>query len=303
MKKLLGGLAAAVILAYAGIIGYMVARERDLVYHPYRRAVDAPPEHFALNHRPVSFASGDGTRLTAWVIPAARADSSGMWLLVCHGNFGNIGYGQRPEFYAHMRDIGVNLLAFDYRGFGESEGTPSEQGVYDDAEAAYRWLRDSLRVPAEQIVIFGHSLGSGVATELATRVPAAALILEGAFTAVSDRGGELYPWLPVRYIMRNRFASIEKIGRVTVPKLFLHSPEDDVIPLAHGQRLFASAPEPKRFVTVHGGHADAYRVDRDVYYGAIAHLVDSVNPAGSAVAAAASPAAAASGTPPAAATH
>jgi fermentation-respiration switch protein FrsA (DUF1100 family) len=303
MKKLLAGLAAAAILVYAGIIGFMVVQERDLVYHPFRRAVDAPPEHFALNVRTVSFASGDGTRLSAWVIPAARADSSGMWLLICHGNFGNIGYGQRPEFYAHMRDLGVNLLAFDYRGFGDSEGTPSEQGVYDDAEAAYRYLRDSLHVPAEQVVLFGHSLGSGVATELATHVPAAALIVEGAYTAVTDRGGELYPWLPVRYIMRNRFASIDKIGRVTVPKLFLHSPEDDVIPLAHGRRLFASAPEPKRFVEVRGGHADAYRVDRDVYFGAIAHLVDSVNPAAHSVAAASPRGAAARAAPAARTTH
>jgi fermentation-respiration switch protein FrsA (DUF1100 family) len=195
-----------------------------------------------------------------------------------------------------MRDIGVNLFAFDYRGFGDSEGSPSEQGVYADAEAAYHFLRDSLRVPAEQIVLFGHSLGSGVATELATRVASAALVVEGAYTAVTDRGGELYPWLPVRYIMRNHFASIDKIGRVTVPKLFLHSPEDDVIPFAHGQRLFAAAAEPKRFVSVRGGHMDAYRADREKYFGAIAHLVDSVNPAQHTVAATATDNAAASAT-------
>src|SRR5262245_21398476 len=108
--KVLARLALVVATLYAAVVGTMVLREAHLVYHPYERSVARPPSEFALSVRDVSFGASDGTQLTGWIIPAARADSSGMWLLICHGNFGNIGYGQRPQFYAFMRDLGVNLL-------------------------------------------------------------------------------------------------------------------------------------------------------------------------------------------------
>jgi fermentation-respiration switch protein FrsA (DUF1100 family) len=149
--------------------------------------------------------------------------------------------------------------------------------LYDDAEASYRYLTDSLRVPADRIVVFGHSLGSGVAIELATRVTPAALVVEGAYTSGVDRGQELYPFLPVRYVATQRFLSIDKIARVTMPKLFLHSPSDDVIPFPHGERLFAAATGPKRFVSVVGGHMDAFSRDKTTYFGAIRALVASLD--------------------------
>ncbi|MCC6319593.1 MAG: alpha/beta hydrolase [Gemmatimonadaceae bacterium] len=276
MRLALATLSILVLLGYGGASAYLVLNERELVFHPAERAVHAPPAEFALRERRVSYPSVDGTRLQAWVMPGALPDSVGYWLLICHGNYGNIGYGDRPAFYAGARDLGLNLLAFDYRGFGESEGSPEEQGLYADAEASYRYLTDSLRVPPDRIVIFGHSLGSGVAIELATRVPSAALVVEGAYTSVVDRGQELYPWLPVRYIASQRFASIDKIGKVSAPKLFLHSPTDDVIPIDHGRRLFEAAREPRKFVPVIGGHMEAFKQDRGTYYGAIRALVDSL---------------------------
>ena len=230
-----------------------------------------------LHQRSVRYPSTDGTELNAWIVPGAGTDSLGYWLLINHGNYGNIGYGDRPDFYSRARNTGLNLFAYDYRGFGASQGAPSELGLYADAEASYRYLTDSLHVPADRIVIFGHSLGSGVAIELATRVPAAALVVEGAYTAVTDRGQELYPYLPVKLIATQRFASIEKIARVQVPKVFLHSPTDDVIPFAHGERLFQAAAEPKRFVSVVGGHMEAFKRDDTTYFGAIRALVASLN--------------------------
>ncbi|HEX4935823.1 MAG TPA: alpha/beta hydrolase, partial [Gemmatimonadaceae bacterium] len=264
---------------YAGIVLGMRLREKSMVFHPADRAVQAPSPRFALRQREVRYASRDGTALTAWIVPAAPKDSVGMWLLICHGNYGNIGYGERPEFYAFARDLGLNLLAFDYRGFGASGGAPDEQGLYADAEASWRYLTDSLRVPPSQIIVFGHSLGSGVATELATRVDAAALVLEGAFTSVTDRGQELYPLLPVRLLSTQQFPSLARIASVREPKLFLHSPEDAVIPYAHSARLFAAAGQPKALVAVRGGHMDAYSVDKAVYFGALATLVSQVTPA------------------------
>jgi uncharacterized protein len=266
------------IILYLGVIAFLRVSEPSMLFHPDVRAVSSSPAEFALRERTVSYVSSDGTRLSAGLIPAAHADSSGMWLLICHGNFGNVGYGARPQFYAALRDVGVNILAFDYRGFGASEGTPDERGFYEDALASYNFLRDSLGVPAERIILFGHSLGTGVAVETATRVQSAALVLEAAYTSIVDRGQELYPYIPVRYIMRNQFASFDKIARVDVPVLFLHSRTDEVIPYAHGERLFAAARGRKRFVTVRGAHGDAFGVDASTYFGAISELVRSVTP-------------------------
>jgi fermentation-respiration switch protein FrsA (DUF1100 family) len=263
-------------LGYLGAAAFLKLNETNLVFHPAERVVEEPPAEFGLHHRSVTYASDDGTRLNAWIVPSGQADSTGYWLLVCHGNYGNIGYGGRPRFYSFARDIGLNVLAFDYRGFGASAGEPDEAGLYADALASYHYLTDSLRVSPDRIVIFGHSLGSGVAIELATRVKASALVVEGAYTSVPDRGQELYPFFPVRLIAGQRFASIEKVARVDVPKLFLHSPSDEIIPFSHGERLFEAASEPKRLVQVKGGHMDAYSDDRAVYFGAIKSLVDSL---------------------------
>jgi hypothetical protein len=273
------GLAVLVVLGYLGVVAYLRFNERSFIFQPAERHVEAPDPAFALHEQRVSYPSSDGVTLAAWIVPAAGTPASNMWLLICHGNLGNVGYAQRPEFYSLMRDIGVNLLAFDYRGFGDSTGAPDEQGLYADATASYEYLTRTRHVPPDHVVIFGHSLGSGVAIELASRVPAAALVVEGAYTSVVERGQELYPFLPVSLIATQRFPSIDRIPSVAMPKLFLHSPEDTVIPYRYGRRLFEAAREPKRFVDVKGGHENAYSVDRAVYYGAIAQLLREVQPA------------------------
>ena len=260
-------------------MGYLKFNERAFIFRPAERRVAAPAPGLALREQRIVYSSSDGVTLSAWIVPAAAGHASGTWLLVCHGNFGNIGYGQRPEFYAFMRDLGVNLFAFDYRGFGDSTGTPDERGLYADATASYEYLIRTLHVPPERIVIFGHSLGSGVAIELASRVRAAGLIVEGAYTSIVERGQELYPLLPINLIASQRFPSLDRIASISMPKLFLHSPEDTVIPYAHGRRLFEAARAPKRLVDVRGGHDDAYRIDKAVYHGAIAQLLRDVTPA------------------------
>ncbi|MBC7896185.1 MAG: hypothetical protein H7066_12290, partial [Cytophagaceae bacterium] len=133
MRTFLGTLLTLAILGFGGATTYLAINERELVFHPAERAVAAPPAALALRERSVAYPSGDGTTLRAWVVPGTGPDSVGYWMLICHGNYGNIGYGDRPAFYASARDLGLNLLAFDYRGFGESEGSPEEQGLYADA--------------------------------------------------------------------------------------------------------------------------------------------------------------------------
>ena len=261
----------AIILCVAYVAAMIGIRlyEPRLLYQPGARAVDPPDASLALHERAVSFKAADSTPLSAWLIPAARATPEAPWVLISHGNYGNIGYGGRPQFYAWFRDLGVNLFAYDYRGFGASEGSPSEAGVYADAAAAYRYLTDSLHVPPSRIVLFGHSLGTGVTIELARHVSAAGLIVEDAYTSVADRGQEVFPVLPIRLIAKSRFASIDKVGSLRLPKLFLHARNDRTIPIEHGRKLFAAAAEPKEFVELNAGHADAYTVDRMRYYGAI----------------------------------
>jgi len=263
---------------YLALLVLLRVYESRLIYFPgAERMLAAPPPSLDLPVERIEFTTEDQVRLVGWIIPAARGD---LWLLICHGNAGNLSQFDRPLHYAGLRATGLNLFAFDYRGYGESQGTPSEPGLYRDAEAAYRYLREQRNVPADRIVLFGHSLGSAVAIDLASRVPAAGLIVEGGFTSALDRGQELYPYIPVRWIARSRFASKDKIARVRMPKLFLHARRDEVIPLSHGRALFQAAPPPKSFVELEGSHGDAFDVDSARYFGSVRRFVQDqlVNP-------------------------
>lgn len=256
------------LLIYGAIVGWLALNENRLVYFPEPGPVPIPA---GLPVEPVIFATADRVRLTGWVIPPER-DSS-FWLLVFHGNAGNIATPGRPEHAAQMRRLGLGLFAIDYRGYGDSEGVPSEAGLYRDARAAWDWLTTVRGVPSSRIVIYGHSLGSAMAVELATQVPAAGLIVEGAFTSAPDRGAELYPFFPVRLIARNRFPSLDRIRRLRMPLLVLHGRDDLTIPIGHGRRLFEAAPEPKMFVEVAGGHADAYLAGAREYEAGISRFL------------------------------
>jgi fermentation-respiration switch protein FrsA (DUF1100 family) len=267
-------IALLVLIGYAALLVLLRLNESRLVYFPgSERRLIPPPAELQLPVQRATIRTEDGISLGSWVIPA-EASSNGYWLLICHGNAGNLSEFGRPAHYAGLRQLGLSLLAFDYRGYGESSGAPSEAGLYKDADAAYRYLRDELKVAPDRIIIFGHSLGSTVAVDLASRVPSAGLILEGALTSVLERGQELYPYIPVRWIGRSRFNSLEKISRVKVPKLFLHARTDDVVPLSHGRRLFEAAPPPKTFIELRGGHGDAFEVDSALYFSSIRNFVE-----------------------------
>jgi len=270
---------AALAAAYVAVLLLLRFSESRLVYAPGpARTLEPPPPNLSLAPERVEIPVEDGVTLVGWIIRAAPRRDGGRWLLVCHGNAGNLSEAGRPLHYAGLRDLGLNLLAFDYRGYGESGGRPTEPGLYRDAEAAYGYLRARLGVPPERIVLFGHSLGSAVAVELATRVPAAGIVLDGALTSVVERARELYPFVPVRWIARSRFASIQRIGRVRIPKLFLHARGDEVIPFDHGRRLFDAAAPPKAFVPLAGGHGDAFEVDSATYFGSIARFLQGLPP-------------------------
>lgn len=273
---MLVSLLIVVVGTYVGLLVLLRLNESRLLYFPGAgRVLVPPPPELGLPVERAEMRTEDGLTLVGWIVRAE--DPSAPWLLICHGNGGNVSDAGRPFHYAGLRALGLNLLAFDYRGYGESEGAPSELGLYRDADAAYRFLRDFLDAAPERIFIFGHSLGSAVAVELAGRVPAAGLVLDGALTSVIERGQEIYPFVPVRWIAASRYPSIERISALRLPKLFLHAENDDVVPIAHGRRLFEAAPPPKRFVALAGGHGDAFEVDSAAYYGAIGRFVTELS--------------------------
>ena len=261
---------------YAGLLVVLKLSEDQLVFPvaPWTGTLAEPLP--GLDPVRVEVTTADSVRLVGWRM-GDPADSSASWLLMFHGNGGDISHGGRQEHYAALRALGLNLLTFDYRGYGESSGEPSEAGVYRDADAAYGYLRDTLGVPPERLLIFGHSLGSAVAVDLASRVPARALILEGAFTSVPDVGQRTYFFVPVRLLARNRFASHEKIAEVNVPMLFLHATADAIIPYDLGRRLFELAPGPKWFVPLAGGHNDAYATDSAAYFGGVTRFLGELS--------------------------
>lgn len=259
-RRALAALVALTIVAYAGAIVWLMANETRLVFQAAAPFGDRrPAQPFQQIDR---LPTGPGAPLArAWVMPASARVTGGPWVIFLHGNDGNLASRMNILHYERLRALGVNVLAPEYRGFGGLGGVPSEAGVGEDALHWYEYLRTEKRVEPRQIVIYGWSLGSAVAVTLASKVDEAAVILEGAPASVVAIGEQRYPIFPIRLIIHNPFESIQRVGRIHAPKLFLHSPEDVVIPIAEGRRLFDAAPAPKQFVEVSGGHV--YASERD----------------------------------------
>lgn len=276
-KKFRKGLIVAILLltsAYGAILLWFRVNENAILFHPDQGKLAAAPAHLDLDSRDVLLQSSDSTSLVARLVPPppGMSAATAAWILYLHGASGNVGTFGYNEAWAQFRRMGLGVFAVDYRGFGASAGKPSEAGCYRDATAAHDYLTGTLQIPASRIVIYGYSLGSAVAIDLASRLPAAGLIVEGALLSVPIRGAELYPFLPVAAVAQNRFAAVEKIARVTMPKLFVHARDDTDVPIAHGRRLFELAPSPKYFQDVAGGHTNAYLVDPG-FFAAIARFV------------------------------
>ena len=243
-------------LAYIGAAAWLYIQQDSMIFLPQipTRDIVSTPADIRLGYDDLKLLTIDQETLHAWFIPNEKSQIA---ILVCHGNAGNISH--RLDTLRRFHDLGLNVLLFDYRGFGQSTGVPGEQGTYLDAQAAWGYLIDK-GFSAEQIVIFGRSLGGGVATELASQQHAAAVILESTFTSIPDRGAELYPWLPVKLLARTHYNNLGKVSRIKSPLLVLHSESDELIPFHHGQQLFQVANEPKELYKLNGDHNNGWRM-------------------------------------------
>ncbi len=240
---------AGVYLTFAG---FLFIFQSHYIYYP-ERVLSVTPHSIGLQFESVSFETTDGVQLSGWFVPSESARGV---ILFCHGNAGNISH--RLDSIQIFHQLGLDVFIFDYRGYGQSEGKPTEQGTYKDAEAAWRYLIEERQVKPNEVIIFGRSLGGAVASWLAQSHTPGGLILESTFTSLPDVAAGLYPYLPVRLLLRFEYNTAEYLGRVNCPVLIVHSRDDEIMPFSHGRRLFDMASEPKKFLEISGTHNEGF---------------------------------------------
>jgi len=261
---------AGACIAFAG---FFFIFQSQYVYYP-ERVLSTDPSSIGLNFESVSFETRDGVPLSGWFVPSENARGV---VLFCHGNAGNISH--RLESIMVFNQLGLDILIFDYRGYGQSEGKPSENGTYRDAEAAWHYLVEERQVNPSNIIIFGRSLGGAIAAWQAQAQTPGALILESTFTSAPDIAARLYPYLPVRLISRFKYNTAKYLDNVNCPVLVVHSRQDELMPFSHGQRLFEIAKEPKRFLEISGSHNGGFITSGEAYEeGLDAFISDYVEP-------------------------
>jgi fermentation-respiration switch protein FrsA (DUF1100 family) len=253
MKRSMLRIGKGLLVVYLGVIVLLIMLEQFLVY-PVPSKEDSTWAAETFNAEDVHFESKDGTRLHGWYLehPNPRAH-----LLFCHGNGEHVGY-LGDWLVALSNRLHVSIFAFDYRGYGKSEGKPFEQGVLEDGEAAQQWLASRAAIHPNEIVLYGRSLGGGVAVHLAGKNGARALVAERTFHSMVEIGARQYPWAPIRWLMRNRYPSDERITNYNGPLLQMHGTTDRMVPLESAKTLFAACPsQQKEFFEVAGmGHDD-----------------------------------------------
>jgi pimeloyl-ACP methyl ester carboxylesterase len=248
------------VVGYAVAVIWLIGRETQLVFQAGNMlATGRPP----FPYDRIVVPRTDGVAQFAWVMPTGDSDE-GLWVLYLHGNASSVASQVNIAHYRVLRNAGLNVLAPEYRGFGGVQGAPTEAALQADARAAYDYLLDVRHVPPHAILIYGWSLGAAVAVDMASRVPPAAMILEGAPASLVDLAARRYPFFPLRLFMRSSFDSIRKIGAIPTPILFLHSTDDEVIPISEGRRLHEAARGAKMFVELKGGHMEAIEQSADV---------------------------------------
>ena len=250
------------LAVYAALLVVLFVFQSRLVFLPHVAGRDlvATPQQAGLAYQDVRIETEDGEALHGWWVPHPRARAT---VLFNHGNAGNISH--RLESLRIFHQLGLSVLIYDYRGYGQSSGHPSEAGIHLDAEAALRWLlEEGDAVPAD-ILVFGRSMGGAVAARLASQTSVGGLILESSFTSVPDIAAEIYWWLPVRWLSRIQLPALAYLAESDQATLVIHSRDDEIVPFGHGQRLYDAAPEPRRLLELSGSHNTGFIDSVDDY--------------------------------------
>ena len=261
----IGMIFGVLLTAYLGLALLLFVFQSRMLYMPWRN-VESTPADLHLAFEDLRITTPDGQTLAAWYIPAENARYT---VLFCHGNAGNIGH--RLESLDLFHQLGLNCLIFDYRGYGQSTGSPTEEGTIQDALAARQWLLDNKRILPADIIFFGRSLGGAVAAQIAARTadtPPAGLVIESSFTSFTDIGSHYYPWLPVRWFARFSYNTQQALESFHCPVAVVHSLDDEVIPFEMGRHLYEAAHHPKHFAELKGTHNEGF-VDNHALYRAI----------------------------------
>jgi fermentation-respiration switch protein FrsA (DUF1100 family) len=243
--------------------------EKTNIFFP-TKVIEATPDAFNLTFEDVFLPTSDGEKLNAWFVPAGP---DGKVVLFFHGNAGNISH--RLEQLVLFNKLGLNVFIIDYRGYGKSTGRVNEQGIYLDAQAAYNYLVHTRGVSPDKILLYGESLGSQAAIDLASKEKVAGLIAEGSFTSAADMAAAIYPFLP-RIFLSIQFDALNKIAQVTCPVLIIHSRDDEIVPLRLGKKLFQAANQPKQFLELSSGHNEAVIVCGEIFTNALREFINTL---------------------------
>jgi pimeloyl-ACP methyl ester carboxylesterase len=267
--------------AYIGLAIALYLGQSNLVFMPSRDVIETP-EILSIKFENIQITTRDNVNLDSWFVPAKDNDLVGKGvILFCHGNGGNI--SNRISYLPIFRELGLATFLFDYRGYGKSGGTPTEEGTYTDVEAAWQYLTQERQIPPQKIIIYGESLGGAIASYLAQKNSqqngndnAGGLVLASTFTSISDRAAELYPFMPIRFLSRFSYNSIDRLPSIKIPVLVIHSIDDEIIPFHHGERNFQVANQPKKLVKLRGDHNGGFLDSLETYRNGLNEFIQSI---------------------------
>ncbi|MCK4667760.1 alpha/beta hydrolase [Candidatus Dependentiae bacterium] len=249
----------SVATVYLILICYLFLFQKRMIYFPWQIITDDPSD-INLEFEDVYIKTSDGINIHAWYIPA---DGSRATILFCHGNAGNLSH--RLDTIRIFHELGLNVLIFDYRGYGKSHGNTTEKGTYLDALAAWDYLIHKKNIQSSQIIIAGRSLGGSVGAWLAKEKKPRGLIIESSFTSVPEMGQKIYPFFPIKLLSRFKYNTRDYIQEIECPIMIVHSRGDNIIPFQFGEELFKSAKDPKLFLEIAGDHNGGFIDSENVY--------------------------------------
>ena len=247
--RMLASIITYVVFIYLGLVILLFIFQAKLIF-PADKDVLYTPKDYDWQYEDLKI-DVDGQTTHAWYVPVEYSKGT---ILFSHGNAGNLCH--RLDIIGLWRSLGLDVLAYDYGGYGNSTGSASEKRCYEDVRAMWKYLTEERGISPDKIIIYGRSLGGGVATQLATEVDAAGLILESTFSSVTQMAKDTYPFVPVSLMLRHRFDTAGKIAQINMPVQVLHSPYDNIIPYKHGKKVLDLAKEPKYFAELTGAHND-----------------------------------------------